>query len=51
MAGTTALVKNRDRYQFLGYSQINQHLCSCLKLLKKQRDSVQGVISMETIKY
>ena len=27
-----------------------KHLCACLKLLKKQRDSVQSVISKEMVK-
>ena len=39
LTGTTALVENRDRYQFLGYSQLNHYLYAYLKLLKNQRDT------------
>ena len=49
--GTTALVENCNRSQFLGYYQLNQYLCACLKLLKKQRYAVQSVIYTEMIKY
>ena len=48
--GTTELVENCNRSQFLGYSQLNQYLCACLKLLKKQIYAGQSVISMEHIK-
>ena len=48
--GTTESVENRDISQFLGYYQLNQYLCACLKLLKKQIDAGQSVISMEHIK-
>ena len=39
LTGTTELVENNDRYQFLGYYQLNQYLCACLKLLEKQIDA------------
>ena len=48
--GTTESVENRDRSQFLGYPQLNQYLCACLKLLKNQIYAGQSVISMEHIK-
>ena len=51
LTGTTKLVENCDRSHFLGYSQLNQYLFTFLKLLKKQRDAGQSVISMEMIKY
>ena len=28
LTGTIALVENFDKYQFLGYSQLNQYLCA-----------------------
>ena len=48
--GTTELVENCDRSQFIGYYQLNQYLCACPKLLKKQRDAGQSGISTEQIK-
>ena len=48
--GTTELVENCDRSQFIGYSQLIQYLCACLKLLKKQRYVGQSVISFDKIK-
>ena len=50
LTGTTELVENHNRSQFLGYSQLNQYLCACLELLKKKRYVGQSVISMEMIK-
>ena len=50
LAGTTELVENRNRSQFLGCSQLNQYLCACLKLLKNQSDAGKSVICMEMIK-
>ena len=50
LTGTTELVENGDRYQFIGYYQLNQYLCARLKFLKKQRYLGQSVISMEHIK-
>ena len=50
LAGTTEFVENRNRSRFVGYSQTNQYLCACLKLLKKQRYAGQSVISTEQIK-
>ena len=47
---TTESVENHKRSQFLGYYQLNQHLCACLKLLKKQRYAGQSVISNGMIK-
>ena len=47
--GTTKLVENRDRYQLLGYSQLNQYLFACWKLLKRKIDTGQSEISMEHI--
>ena len=49
--GTTELVGNCDRYQFIGYYQLNQYLCSCLKLFKNQIYAGHSVISTEQIKY
>ena len=49
--GTTELVENRNISQFLGYSQLNQYLCTCLKLFKKQIYADWSVISLEYIKY
>ena len=51
LMGTTELIENCNRYQFIGYSQLNKYICSCLKLLKNQIDSGHSVISMEHIKY
>ena len=51
LTGTNELVENRDRSKFLGYSQLNQYLCACLKLLKKQIDAGQSLIFTETIKH
>ena len=48
--GTTELVENHDRSQFIGYSQLNQYLWACLKLFKKQRYAGQSMISTEQIK-
>ena len=50
LTDTTESVENRDRSQFPGYSQLNQYLYACLKLLKKKRDSGQCVIYTEMIK-
>ena len=50
LTGTTELVENRDRSQFLGYSQLNQYLCACLKLLENKIDAGQTLNSMEIIK-
>ena len=50
LMSTTELVENGDRYQFIGYYQLNQYLCARLKFLKKQRYLGQSVISMEHIK-
>ena len=47
---TTALVENHNRSQLLGYYQLNQYLCACLKLSKKQKDACQSVISTAMIK-
>ena len=49
--GTTELVENHDRSQFIGHTRLNQYLCACLKLLKKQREAGQSVISTETVEY
>ena len=51
LKGTTELFENRNRSQFSGYSQLNQHLCEWLKLLKKQRYAGRSLISKERIKY
>ena len=48
--GTIELVENRDRYQFIEYSQLNKYLCACLELLKKQIDVGHSVIYMDQIK-
>ena len=48
--GTTELVENPDRSQFIGCYQLNQYLCTCLKLLKKQSYAGQSVISTDRIK-
>ena len=48
--GTTELVDNRDKSQFLGCYKINQYLCALLKLLKKQIYACQSLISVEMIK-
>ena len=50
LTSTTELVENCDRYKFIVYSQLNQYICACLKLLRKQRDAGQSVISTEMIK-
>ena len=50
VTGTTELVENNDIYQLLGYSQLNQYLCACLKISNKQRDAGHSVISTEMIK-
>ena len=50
LTGTTELVENHDRSQSVGYSRLNQYIYACPKLLKKQRDAGQSVISMEQIK-
>ena len=50
LINTTELVKNHNRYQFIGYSQLNQYLCACLKLLKKQRYAGHSAISTDQIK-
>ena len=50
LTGTTESVENNNRSQFLGCYQLNQYLCTCLKLLKKQRDAGQSVISTDMIK-
>ena len=47
MTVTTALVENWNRSQFLSYSQINQYLCTWLKMLKKKINAGQSVISTE----
>ena len=51
LTGTTTFVENSNISQFLGYSQLNQYLCACLNILKKQRDAGQSVISVEIIQY
>ena len=51
LTGTTELVENNNISQYFGYSQLNQYLCACLKLLKKERYSGQSVISTEMIKF
>ena len=51
LTGTTKLFENHDRYQFIGYSQLNQYLFVCLKQFKKQIDAGCSVISTEHIKY
>ena len=48
--GNTAFVENCDRSQFLKYSKLKQYLCTCLKLLKRQRGADQNVLSTEMIK-
>ena len=50
ITGTNALVENCDRSQLFDYSQLNHYLCACFKLLKKQIDAGQSLISMEKIK-
>ena len=50
VTGTTELFEICNRSQFLDYYQINQYLCVCLKLLKKQRYAGQSVIYTEMIK-
>ena len=50
ITGTNALVENCDRSQLFDYSQLNYYLCACFKLLKKQIDAGQSLISMEKIK-
>ena len=50
LTGTTEIVEKSNRSQFLGYSQLNHYLCTCLKLLKKQRDAGCSVISTDKIK-
>ena len=50
LTGTTELVESRNRSKFIGYSQLNQYLFSCLKLLMNQIDAVQDVISKGVIK-
>ena len=49
--GTAELFEDCNRYQFIGYFQLNHYLCALLKLLNKQRDAGQSVISTEHIKY
>ena len=51
VAGTTALVENCNISQVIGYFKLSQYLCPCLKILKKQRDTCQIVLSTEMIKY
>ena len=51
LTGTTELFENSNRSQFLGYYQLNQYLCACLKLLKKQIDAVQSVMYTDMLKY
>ena len=50
VTGTTGLVEKSNRYQLLGYFKIIQHLYSCLKLLKNQRDAGQSVSYTDHIK-
>ena len=47
---TTEFIEICNRYQVLGYYQLSQYLCACLKLLKKQIDADHSVISMDQIK-
>ena len=47
--GTTELVEDCNIYQLIGYFQLNHYLCALLKLLNKQRDGSQSVISTEQI--
>ena len=47
--GAIKLVENIDRSQFIGYYQLKQYLCACLKRSKKQRDAGQSEIYMNQI--
>ena len=50
LKGTTESVENCNRSQFLGYFQLNQYLCACLKLPKNHRYAGYSVIYMDMIK-
>ena len=51
LMGNTELAESHNISQSLGYYQLNQYLCACLKPLKKKIDAGQSVISTGTIKY